>query len=81
MAKRTKFQAELILRSRPPSAFDVLREAAIRLQSSDAAYPPGLIPAIGGILAGVLDEVDGANVQRTEDKRLKDIGLETEKSK
>jgi hypothetical protein len=81
MAKRTKFQAELILRSRPPSAFDVLREAVTRLQGSDAAYPPGLIPAIGQILAGVLDEVDGANAQRTEDKRLKDIGLKVEDEK
>lgn len=79
MAKRTKFQAELILRSRPPSAFDVLREASERLERTQS-FPPGVIAAVGQILSGVLDEVDGANAQRAEDKRAKEIGLAPEKA-
>lgn len=56
MAKRTKFQAELLLRSRPPSAFDALREASERLKMTQS-FPPGVIAAVGEILAGVLDEI------------------------
>lgn len=67
MAKRTKFQAELILRSRPPSAFDVLREAAERL-SNTQTFPPGVVAVVGETIKGVLDEVDGANAQRAADK-------------
>jgi hypothetical protein len=71
VAKRSKFQAELIMRSRPPSAFDVLREAAVRLQRIDA-FPPGIIPAVGLILQEVLDEADTARTQREADKAEKE---------
>ena len=79
MAKRTKFQADLLLRSRPPSAFDVLREAATRLQHTQS-FPPGVIAAVGDTLSQVLTEVDGVNAQKAEDRRQEGLALIGEKS-
>lgn len=67
MAKRSKFQAALLLRAAPPSAFDVLREFSARLQGLDA-YPPGLIPAIGNVLSSVIEEVDSVRAEKAFDK-------------
>jgi hypothetical protein len=45
------------------------------LQNATVIMQDGVIAAVGQIIGGVLDEVDGANAQRAEDKRAKDIGL------
>lgn len=75
MAKRSKFQAELLLRSLPPNAFDVLAETATRLKNTHG-YPPGIYAAIGDILGDVLAEVDQVKAQRAEDKRVKTLAIE-----
>jgi len=74
MAKRSKFQAELLLRSLPPNAFDVLRETATRLQQTQG-YPPGIYAAIGEILEGVIRETDQVKSIRDEDKRLAKLAI------
>lgn len=67
MAKRTKFQAELLLRPQPPNAFDVLRETAARLEQTNC-FPPGVIPMVGITLNAVLAEVDEVRAQKAADK-------------
>lgn len=67
MGKRSKFQAELLLRPQPPNAFDVLREAARRFQMVQS-FPPGVVAAAGEVLANVLDEVDEVRAQKAFDK-------------
>ena len=74
MAKRTKFQAEMLLRAAPVSAFDVLREAAARLEITQS-FPPGVIAAVGSILRTVIEEADQVRAQKAEDKRV-EIALE-----
>jgi hypothetical protein len=68
MAKRSKYQAELLLRVAPPSAFDVLRETAARL-SMLQTFPPGILQAVGEQLQNVLDETDQVKAIKAEEKR------------
>jgi hypothetical protein len=78
MAKRSKFQAELLLRSRPPSAFDVLREAAARLQTMQT-FPPGILSCIGDVLATVLQEADQVKAIRDEESKAQPLAVEPTK--
>ena len=78
MAKRSKFQADLLLRSRPPSAFDVLRESAGRLQQLQT-FPPGILATIGVVFQEVLDEVDHVNAVKADEKTKKDLTIEEPK--
>lgn len=75
MAKRSKFQAELLLRSRPPSAFDVLREAAKRLQQSQT-FPPGILACVGDVLATTLEEADQVKAIREEEQKAQPLAVE-----
>ena len=74
MAKRTKYQAELLLRSLPPNAFDVLREASTRLKLLQT-FPPGILQVIGDTLGAVLDETDAVKAIRAEEKKTKPIAV------
>jgi len=78
MAKRSKFQAELILRSRPPSAFDVLRETAARLQTY-SGFPPGVYQTIGICIAEVLAEADQVKAIREEEAKAQPLAVEVAK--
>ena len=75
MAKRSKFQAGLLLRAQPPNAFDVLRETAERL-SMTQSFPPGVIAAVGGILKDVLDETDNVRAIKAEEKKQPVMAVE-----
>src|SRR5690606_38685335 len=68
MAKRTKFQAEMLLRAAPVSAFDVLREVAARLEITQT-FPPGILAAVGQTISTVIDEADQVRAIKAEDKR------------
>lgn len=72
MAKRSKFQAELLLRSRPPSAFDVLREASARLQGMQT-FPPGILQAVGLVIGEVLAEADQVKAIREEEAKAQPL--------
>lgn len=75
MAKRSKFQAELLLRSRPPSAFDVLREASARLQTLQT-FPPGILQVVGSVLGEVLAEADQVKAIREEESKTQPLAVE-----
>jgi len=77
MAKRTKYQAELLLRSLPPNAFDVLREVGARLQTMQT-FPPGILQVIGATIATVVDETDNVKATRAEEKRAKPLAVADE---
>lgn len=72
MAKRSKYQAELLLRSLPPNAFDVLRELGARLQTMQT-FPPGILQIIGDTVITVLEETDAVKATRAEEKRAKPL--------
>lgn len=72
MAKRSKFQAELLLRSRPPSAFDVLRETSARLQLMQT-FPPGILQIVGNVIADVLAEADQVKAIREEEAKAQPL--------
>lgn len=74
MAKRTKYQAELLLRSLPPNAFDVLRELGARLQTMQT-FPPGILQTVGLAISEVLDETDTVKTTRAEEKRAKPLAV------
>lgn len=78
MAKRSKFQAELLLRNRPPSAFDVLRESAARLQTMQT-FPPGILQVVGATLAEVLAETDQVKAIRELEKQTPTLAVEPSK--
>jgi hypothetical protein len=78
MAKRSKFQAELLLRSRPPSAFDVLREASTRLQGLQT-FPPGILQVVGNVIAEVLAEADQVKAIREEEAKAQPLAVEDAK--
>lgn len=67
MAKRSKFQAALLLRAQPPNAFDVLHETSERLKMTQT-FPPGVVAVIGEILGQVLDEVSQVRAIKADEK-------------
>lgn len=64
----------MLLRAAPVSAFDVLREAAARLEMTQT-FPPGVVAVVGQTLKAVIDEADQVRAIKAEDKRL-EIALE-----
>jgi len=74
LAKRSKYQAELLLRSLPPNAFDVLREVGARLQGMQI-FPAGVLPLVGITIENVLAETDTVKGIRAEEKKARPIAV------
>lgn len=75
MAKRTKFQAEMLLRAAPVSAFDVLREAASRLKMTQT-FPPGVVAVVGDTISQVIDEADQVRAIKADEKSRPQLAVE-----